>query len=68
MAALHIPTLADGRLSRFAMTPTQTRHLRVNAALPAGVRWLLDTLNREGKPLGMRVALSSQQEPLLRWN
>lgn len=42
------PALEDGRLTRFALTPTQTRRFRVNYAPEEGMRWLMETLNREG--------------------
>jgi poly-gamma-glutamate synthesis protein (capsule biosynthesis protein) len=57
LGLMYFPTLdaASGRLVRFTMTPTQIRRLRVTRAPEAGARWLLDTLNREGRGLGTRV-------------
>jgi poly-gamma-glutamate capsule biosynthesis protein CapA/YwtB (metallophosphatase superfamily) len=70
LALMYFPTLdaASGRLLRFAMTPTQTRHFRVNRAPEEGVRWLLERLNREGKKLGTRVELQPDNTLLLRWD
>lgn len=56
LALMYFPTFQDGRLSRLAMTATQTRRLRVNAAPESGLRWLVETLNREGRELGTQVA------------
>ncbi|MFC3107641.1 hypothetical protein ACFQAT_00985 [Undibacterium arcticum] len=50
------------------MTPTQTRHLRVNRARDEGVRWLLETLNRQGKKLGTWAELQPDNTLLLRWD
>lgn len=70
LALMYFPTLdaASGRLLRFAMTPTQTRHFRVNRAPEEGVRWLSERLNREGKKLGTRVELQPDNTLLLRWD
>jgi poly-gamma-glutamate capsule biosynthesis protein CapA/YwtB (metallophosphatase superfamily) len=67
LALMYFPTLdaASGRLLRFAMTPTQTRHFRVNRAQFDGVHWLLETLNREGKKLGTRAELLQDNMLLL---
>lgn len=70
LALMYFPTLdaASGQLLRFAMTPTQTRHFRVYRAQEQGVRWLLETLNREGQKLGTRVELQQDNTLLLRWD
>lgn len=65
LALMYFPTLDDGRLIRLAMTATQTRHFRVNAAPEAGVRWLAETLNREGRQFGTRVARQGRNGLLL---
>jgi poly-gamma-glutamate synthesis protein (capsule biosynthesis protein) len=65
LALMYFPTLAAGRLARLAMTATQILHFRVHAAPDAGVRWLMETLNREGRQLGTRVARLGQHELLL---
>ncbi|MBI4189308.1 MAG: CapA family protein [Betaproteobacteria bacterium] len=69
LALMYFPTLdaATGRLTRFAMTPTRTRHFRVNRAPDEGARWLQDTLNREGQKLGTRVERQTNGNLLLRW-
>jgi len=70
LALMYFPTLdaATGQLLRLAMTPTQTRHLRVNLAQEEGVRWLLGTLNRQGKKLGTWAELQPDNTLLLRWD
>ncbi len=70
LALMYFPTLdaATGRLLRFAMTPTQTRHLRVNRAPDEGVSWLADTLNREGRKFGTRLERRPDDTFVLRWN
>jgi len=69
LALMYFPTLdaATGKLSRFVMTPTQTRHLRVNRAPEEAVNWLHGTLNREGQKFGTRVERRPDNTFLLRW-
>ncbi len=67
LALMYFPTLEAGRLTRFAMTPTQTRHFRANAAPEAGVRWLMTALNREGRQFGTRVTRLGERDLLLDW-
>jgi len=67
LALMYFPTMAQGRLIRFAMTPTQTRHLRVNSAPASELRWLMDTLNREGRRFGTQVTRLAGQDLLLDW-
>ncbi|SEI22726.1 CapA family protein [Paraburkholderia hospita] len=57
LALMYFPTLdlETGTLAELAMTPTQTRHFRVNRAPEEGIRWLHETLNRESQPLGATV-------------
>jgi poly-gamma-glutamate synthesis protein (capsule biosynthesis protein) len=65
LALMYFPTLDGGRLTRLAMTATQTRHFRANAAPESGVRWLMETLNREGRRFGTQVARLAEHELLL---
>lgn len=67
LALMYFPTLEEGRLTRFAMIPTQTRRLQVNAAPEAGVRWLMATLNREGRQFGTKITRLAEQDLLLHW-
>lgn len=69
LALLYFPTvdIATGRLLRFTLKPTQTRHFRVNRSPDAGDVWLLATLNREGQQLGTRVERTENHSFLLRW-
>lgn len=66
LALMYFPTFEAGRLTRFAMTATRTRHLRVNAAPESGLRWLMETLNREGRQFGTRVARLGEHGLLLK--
>lgn len=70
LGLMYCPSLDDagGALSRFDLVPTQTRRLRVNRAPEEGVRWLLDTLDREGRRLGTRVERQPDGTFLLRWS
>jgi len=67
LALMYFPTLdaATGRLLRLALTPTQTRRFRVNRAPEDCVRWLEDTLNREGRQFGTRVERQADDSLLL---
>lgn len=47
-----------GKLIQLHMTPTQIKNFKVNRASKSDARWLRDTLNREGKQFGTRVALN----------
>ncbi len=67
LALMYFPTLEAGRLTRFAMTATQTRHFRANFAPESGVRWLMEALNREGRQFGTQVARLAQQDLALHW-
>jgi len=67
LALMYFPTLEDGRLVRFALTPTETRGFRVNAAPDAGLRWLMATLDREGREFATRTARLSEKDLLLFW-
>ncbi|WP_051149823.1 CapA family protein [Methylohalobius crimeensis] len=62
LALMYFPTLENNRLSRFLLTPTQTRRFRANYAPEAGVAWLKATLNREGKRFGTRVTPSGEHD------
>jgi poly-gamma-glutamate capsule biosynthesis protein CapA/YwtB (metallophosphatase superfamily) len=70
LSLMYLPTLdaVTGRLLQFRLTPTQIRRFRVNRSPEEGVRWLLETLNREGKKLGTRVERQANDDLLVRWN
>lgn len=69
LALMYFPMLdATGRLTRFALTPTQIRRFRVNRAPEEGARWLEETLNREGKQFGTRVEREPDNSLQLRWS
>lgn len=67
LSLMYFPTMEGGRLTRFAMTPTQTQRFRANSATEAGVRWLMETLNREGRQFGTQVVRLVEQDLLLHW-
>jgi poly-gamma-glutamate synthesis protein (capsule biosynthesis protein) len=59
---------ATGRLQRFEMTPTRLRKLRINRALREEAQWLVEVLNREGRPLGTRAILGEDLRLVLQWS
>jgi poly-gamma-glutamate synthesis protein (capsule biosynthesis protein) len=65
LALMFFPTLVQGRLTRFAMTATQIQHFRANVAPDVGVRWLMETLNREGRQFGTRFVRLGEHDLLL---
>jgi poly-gamma-glutamate synthesis protein (capsule biosynthesis protein) len=69
LGLMYFPTLdaASGRLVQLAMTPTQIRHFRVNRAPEAGIRWLQEVLEREGRRLGTRVVRQPDDTLRLNW-
>ena len=69
LALMYFPTFvpATGKLERFVMTPTQVRQFRVGRAPEQGVRWLADTLNREGQQFGTSVAIDTDGTLRLDW-
>jgi poly-gamma-glutamate synthesis protein (capsule biosynthesis protein) len=46
---------ATGRLARLHLTPMQIRNFRLRRASRPDAEWLRDTINREGRRLGVRV-------------
>ena len=58
----------SGRLARLRLIPTQVRNFRVNSAPLPGMRWLRETLNREGKRFGTRVEDGEDRSLVLRWD
>ncbi len=70
LGLMYFPSLdpTSGRLRHFKMTPTRLKKLRVNHASYKEAQWLVDVLNREGKPLGTRVTLDEDNRLVLHWN
>jgi hypothetical protein len=64
---MYFPTLVDGRLVRFPMTAMQTRQLRASRPPESALRWLEDTLNREGRQFGTNVTRVGAQDLVLHW-
>jgi poly-gamma-glutamate capsule biosynthesis protein CapA/YwtB (metallophosphatase superfamily) len=50
------------------MVPMQVRRLQLNRASAADARWLMDTLNREGRQFGTRVEMGEGDTLTLRWD
>lgn len=59
LAVAYFVRLAGGRLEDLKLVPFQSRQLSLRRASAADARWLLDTLNRECRPLGAQLALGS---------
>jgi poly-gamma-glutamate synthesis protein (capsule biosynthesis protein) len=56
-----------GRLVELRMVPMQIKHFKLNFASYADALWLKNLLNREGKPFGARVEMTSDQSLILEW-
>jgi poly-gamma-glutamate capsule biosynthesis protein CapA/YwtB (metallophosphatase superfamily) len=67
LALMYFPTLESGKLTRLTMVPTQIRHFRASFAPESALRWLMTTLDREGRQFGTHVTRLAQQELLLDW-
>jgi len=50
---------SSGKLVQLQMTPTQTKHFKVNKASKVDINWLVALLNKEGKNLGTQVKLNN---------
>jgi poly-gamma-glutamate synthesis protein (capsule biosynthesis protein) len=59
---------ASGRLLQLEMVPTTVRRFRIVHASPAGVGWLRDTLNRLGRPFGIRTQIGRDRHLRIRWH
>jgi poly-gamma-glutamate capsule biosynthesis protein CapA/YwtB (metallophosphatase superfamily) len=64
---LHMDS-ATGELAGLQMVPMQVRRLQLNRASAADARWLMDTLNREGRQFGTRVEMGEGDTLTLRWD
>ncbi len=69
LALLYFPTLdaTSGDLVRLTMTPTQTRHFRINRAGATATAWLARTLGREGAQFRTKVQPGSNGTLELKW-
>ena len=69
LSLMYFPSLdpSTGKLLQLKMKPTQIRHLRINSASDNDALWLKDMLNREGRELGTRVKLDSDNSLFLEW-
>jgi len=57
----------NGRLKELRLIPTRVRRFQITRASAGEVRWLRDTLNREGKLFGNRVEEGEDQTLALCW-
>lgn len=67
LALMYFPSMEDGRLVRFTLTPTQTRCLQIRRAPEVGLRWLMATLNRESNRFGTRVTRLDAERLQVQW-
>jgi poly-gamma-glutamate synthesis protein (capsule biosynthesis protein) len=69
LSLMYFPSVdpSTGELVQLKMKPTQIRHLRINSASENDALWLRDMLNREGRELGTRVKLDSDNNLVLEW-
>ena len=58
---------ASGRLLDLRLTPLQRKRLSLHRASRADGAWLLEILNREGRPLGAWLERGPDGDLLLRW-
>jgi poly-gamma-glutamate synthesis protein (capsule biosynthesis protein) len=58
---------SSGNLRGLEITPTQTRHLRVNRASSEDAEWIREVLNRESQGFGVRFDLGRDNRLILRW-
>jgi len=55
LAVAYFVELAGGALQRLTLMPFQAQRFSLRRASPQDVSWLLDTLNRECRPFGVRL-------------
>lgn len=69
LVLMYFPTFdaVTGKLSRLALTPMQIRRFRLNRVGNLGVRWIEQTLNREGRALGTWVERQPDDTLAVRW-
>jgi poly-gamma-glutamate synthesis protein (capsule biosynthesis protein) len=69
LALLYFATMDPwtGTLRRFEMTPVQIKRFRAQRVTPADAQWLRDTLQRESRTFGARVALQADNTLTLCW-
>ena len=69
LSLMYFPEIdpATGGLLQLRMVPMRIRCFRLERAPAEGVEWLRETLDREGKMLGTRVAASDDGTLALHW-
>ncbi len=69
LVLMYFPSIArsEGRLVRLDMTPLRIKNFRLNRPSRDEVRWLRDTLTREGRRFGTRAVLKDDNTLALHW-
>ena len=69
LTLMYFPSVdpSSGKLVGLRLVPLQIRNFRLNRASKPDIRWLKNTLNREGKVLGSWVELNEGRSLMLRW-
>lgn len=68
LALMYFPVLDGGRLTALQLSPLRMRRFRLERAAAPDLRWLADTLSREGRGLGSRVVESGLGRLRLTWD
>jgi poly-gamma-glutamate synthesis protein (capsule biosynthesis protein) len=69
LSLMYFATLdaATGKLLALQMTATRIKRFQIQRASAADTRWIVDMLNREGKPFGTRVRMHLDHRLRLQW-
>jgi poly-gamma-glutamate synthesis protein (capsule biosynthesis protein) len=69
LGIMYFPTMdpVTGHLLRLELTPTRVRHFRLNHPDEVDIRWIAETLDREGQMLGSRVEYTDGDTLRLFW-
>jgi poly-gamma-glutamate synthesis protein (capsule biosynthesis protein) len=69
LSLLYFPTMdfGAGRLVSFELAPTRIRHFRLNHPSEADIRWIAESMEREGRQFGTRVEFTDGDNLRLFW-
>jgi poly-gamma-glutamate synthesis protein (capsule biosynthesis protein) len=69
LSLMYFATLdaATGKLLALQMTATRIKRFQIQRASAADTRWIVNMLNREGKPFGTRVRMHLDHRLSLQW-
>lgn len=68
LSLLYLPQLDDdGALQSLVMLPMHRRRFRLERATREEAEWLRDTLDRESRPFGTNIDLTTDNKLMLRW-